>query len=108
LFVNVTEHGRLVRFWLEWGWIGDVGNLTYSKHEGVGDFFSKWGGSRFGGVYWVVCDVRGMSGIVGWPNLNTDSFLVAHRDLEFGVSDKRIKGVIPPDEKPRVIDKFEG
>jgi hypothetical protein len=108
LFVNVTERRGLVRFWLEQDWIGNVSNLAYSKREGVGNFFSKWGGSGFGGVYWFICDVGGMLGVVGWPNANTNSFLVAHRDLKFGVSDKGIEGVIPPDEEPRVIDEFEG
>jgi hypothetical protein len=43
--VDALEHRGLVGFWMEWGWIRDVGNLSYSKHEGVCDFFRKWGGA---------------------------------------------------------------
>jgi hypothetical protein len=98
----------LARFRLERGRIRDASNLTYSKREGVGDFFGKWGGSRFRGVYWFICDVRGMSGVVGRPNTNTNSFLVGRGDLKFGVSDKGIEGVVPLDKEPWVVDKFEG
>jgi hypothetical protein len=59
-------------------------------------------------VYWFVLDVGGMSGIVRWPNVNANSFLVACRDLKFGVSDKGVECVIPPDEEPGVVDKFKG
>jgi hypothetical protein len=100
LFVNSTKCRGLVRFRLEWGWIGDVSNLTYSKHEGVGNFFGKWGSFGFGGVYWFVCDIGGMSGVVDWPNTNTNLFLVARGDLKFRVSDKGIEGVVPLDEEP--------
>jgi hypothetical protein len=106
--VNAMERRGLARFWLEWGWIGDVSNLTYPKCEGVSDFFSKQGGFWFGGVYRFVSDVGGMLGVVGWPNVNTNSFLVTHGDLKFRISDKGIKGVVPPDEEPRVVDKFKG
>jgi hypothetical protein len=85
-----------------------VSNVTYSKREGVGDFFGKWGGFGLGGMCWFISDVGGMSGVMGWPNSNTNSFLVAHRDLKFRVSDKGIEGVIPPDEEPGVIDEFKG
>jgi hypothetical protein len=85
-----------------------VSNLAYSKHEGVGNFFSKWGGFWLRGVYWFICDVGGMSGVVGQPNTNTNSFLVNHRDFEFGVCDEGVKGFVPPDEEPGVVDKFEG
>jgi hypothetical protein len=108
LFVDVAECGRLTWFWLEWGWIRDMSNLTYSKREGVGNFFSKWGSFGFGGVYWHVFDVGWMSGVVGWPNLDTNSFLVYYRDLKFGVGDKGVEGVVPPDKEPGVVDKFEG
>jgi hypothetical protein len=49
-----------------------------------------------------------MVGVVGWPNTNTNSFLVAHRDFKFGICDKGVKGFIPMDEEPRVVDEFEG
>jgi hypothetical protein len=49
-----------------------------------------------------------MSGVVGWPNMNTNSFLVSGRDFKFGVCDKGVKTLVPPDEEPRVIDEFEG
>jgi hypothetical protein len=108
LFVDAAEYRRLAQFWLEWGWIRDMSNLAYSKHEGVSNFFGKWGGFGFGGVYWCICDVGGMSGVVGWPSVNTNSLLVSCRDLKFGVSDKGVKGVVPPDKKPGVVDKFKG
>jgi hypothetical protein len=108
LFVDATECGRLARFWLEWGWIRDMSNLAYSKREGVGNFFGKWGSFGFGGVFWYVSDIGGMSGVVGWPSANTNSLLVSCRDLEFRVSDKGVKGVVPPDKKPGVVDKLKG
>jgi hypothetical protein len=108
LFMDVMEHRGLVRFWLEWDWIGDVSNFAYPKRESVSDFFSKWGSFRFGGVRGFICDIGGVSGVMGWPNSNTNSFLVACRDLKFGISDKGVEGVVPPDEEPRVIDEFEG
>jgi hypothetical protein len=79
--MDSAECGRLARFWLEWGWIRDMGNLAYSKREGVGNFFSERGGFGFGGVYWYVCNVGRMSGVVGRPSLNTNSFLVSCRDF---------------------------
>jgi hypothetical protein len=106
--VDTTERRGLVRFRLEWGWIGDMGNLAYSKHKGVGDFFSERGFFRFGGVYWLVCDIRGVSGVMGWPNSDTNSFLVSCRDLKLGVGDKGIESVVPPDKKPGVVDEFKG
>jgi hypothetical protein len=106
--VNATKRRGLMRFWLDWGWIGDMSNVTYAKREGVGDFFGKWGAFRFRGVYRFVLDIGGVSGVMGWPNSNTNSFLVAHGDLKLRVSDKGIECVIPPDEEPRVVDEFEG
>jgi hypothetical protein len=106
--VNVTKHRGLSRFWLEWGWIRDVHDFTYSKREGVGDLFGKWGGFGLRGVCRFVLDVGGMSGVVGWPNLNTNSFLVTCGDLKFRISDKGIEFVIPPDEEPGVVDESKG
>jgi hypothetical protein len=108
LFVDAAECERLARFWLEWGWIRDMSNLTDSKHEGVSNFFGEWGGFGFGGVYWCVSDVGGMSGVVGWPSANTNLFLVYCRDLKFGVGDKGVKGVVPPNKKPGVVDELKG
>jgi hypothetical protein len=108
LFVDTAECGRLTWFWLEWGWVRDMSNLAYSKHEGVGNSFKKWGGFRFRGVYGCVYDVGGMSGVVGWPNTDTNSFLVSCRDLKFGVGNKGVKGVVPLDKEPGVVDKLEG
>jgi hypothetical protein len=108
LFMDVAEHRGLVGFWMEWGWIGDVSNLTYSKHEGVSNFFTKQGGFGFRGVCRFVPNVGGMSGVVGWPNSNTDTFLITHRDLKFRVGDKGVKGFIPPNEKPGVVNEFKG
>jgi hypothetical protein len=104
----VAEHRRLVGFWLEWGWVGDVSNLAYSKHEGISDFFGEWSSLRFRGVYRFVPNVGGMSGVVGWPSANTDTFLIACRNLKFGVGNKGIKGFVPLDEKPGVVDEFKG
>jgi hypothetical protein len=106
--MNSMKHRGLARFGLERGWIGDVSNLAYSKCEGVGNFFGKWGGFGFGGVYWCICDVGGMSQVMSWPNTDTNSFLVTCGDLKFGVSDKGVEGVIPLDEEPQVVDKLEG
>jgi hypothetical protein len=108
LFVEATKRRRLMRFWLERGWIRDVSNFAYSKREGVGDFFGKWGNFGFRGVYRFVLDIGRVSGVVRWPNLNTNLFLVAHGDLKLGVSNKGVEYVVPPDEKPRVVDEFEG
>jgi hypothetical protein len=80
-------------FWLEWGRIRDVSDFAYSKRKGVSGFFGKWGNFGPRGVYWFVLDVGGMSGIMGWPNANTNSFLVAHGDLKFRVSDKGVECV---------------
>jgi hypothetical protein len=93
---------------MEWSWVWDVSDFTYSKHEGVSDFFRKWGGSRFRGVYSFIPNIGGISGIVGWPSTNTNTFLIAHRDLEFGVSNECVKGLIPPDKEPGIVDEFKG
>jgi hypothetical protein len=76
--------------------------------EGVSDLFEKRGGFRVRGVYRFVPNVGGMSGIVGWPSSNTNTFLITRRDLEFGVSDKGVKGFVPLDEEPGVVDEFKG
>jgi hypothetical protein len=83
-------------------------NLTYSLCEGVCDFFTKWGSFGFRGVDRLVTNIRGMPGVVGWPGLYTNMFLVTSRDLKFRVSDKCIKGLVPPDKEPGVVDEFEG
>jgi hypothetical protein len=98
----------LTWFWLEWGWIRDMSNLTYSKHEGVSNCFEEWGSFGFRGVCWCVGNIGGMSGVVGWPSANTNSLLVSYRDLKFGVSDKGIKGIVPPDKKPGIVDELKG
>jgi hypothetical protein len=97
----------LAGFRLEWSWIRNVSNFAYTKRKGVGDFFGKWGGPWFGGVCWFICDVGGMSGVVGWPNTDTNSFLVYCRDLKFRVGNKGVEGVVPLDKEPRVVDKLE-
>ena len=45
---------------------------------------------------------------MGRPNANTDAFLVPCGDFKFGVGDEGVKGLVPTDEEPRVIDKFKG
>jgi hypothetical protein len=106
--MDVTKRGGLTRFWLKWCRIRDVGNFAYTKRKCVDDFFSEWGGFGFGGVYWFVCDVGGVSGVMGWPNSDTNSFLVSCRDLKFGVGDKGVESIVPPDKEPGVVDKFKG
>jgi hypothetical protein len=106
--VDAAKCRGLMGFWMEWGWIGDVSNLAYSKCEGVSNFFGKWGGFRCRGVYRFIPNIGGMSGVVGWPSMNTNTFLIARRDLKFGISDKGVKGFVPPDEEPRVVDEFKG
>jgi hypothetical protein len=108
LFVDAAKRRGLTGFWLKWCRIGDVSNCAYTKRKCVGDFFGKWGGFGSGGVYWFVCDVGGMSGIVGWPNADANSFLISCGDLKFRIGHKGIKGVIPPDKEPGVIDELEG
>jgi hypothetical protein len=55
--MDVSECRGLVGFWMEWGWIGDVSNLAYSKHKGVSDFFKKWGGFWLWRVYGFIPNV---------------------------------------------------
>jgi hypothetical protein len=108
LFVDAMECRQLAWFWLEWGWIRDMSDLAYSKREGVSSYFSEWGSSRFGRVFWCVSDVGGVSGVVGRPRMDTNTFLIPCGDFEFRVGDKGVKGFVPPDEEPGVVDKFEG
>jgi hypothetical protein len=49
-----------------------------------------------------------MSRIMGWPNVNTNMFLVSSRDLKFGVSDKGVEGFVSPDKEPGVVNEFKG
>jgi hypothetical protein len=85
-----------------------MSDFAYTKRECVGDFFKEWGGFGFRGVYWFISDVCWVSRIMGGPNVNTNALLVYCRDLELGVSDKGVKGLVPPDEEPRVVDEFKG
>jgi hypothetical protein len=79
--VETVEHGGLTWFWLKRCWVRNMRNLTYAKREGVGNFFREWGGFGFRGVYWFGCDIGGMSGIMGWPNMDTNPLLVYCRDF---------------------------
>jgi hypothetical protein len=106
--MDVSKCRGLAGLWMEWGWIRDVSNLTYSKREGVSDFFVEQGSFQFRGVYGFIANIRGMSRVMGWPSVNTSTFLVTGRDLKFGVSDEGIEGFVPPDKEPRVVDEFEG
>jgi hypothetical protein len=106
--MNVTECRGVTGFWLERGWVRDVSNLTYSKREGVSDLFSEWSSFGFRGVYRFILNVGGVSRVVRWPNTNTNAFLIACRDLKFGVGDKGVEGFVPPDEEPGIVDEFEG
>jgi hypothetical protein len=108
LFVDAAKHRGLTGFGMERCWIRDMSNLTYSKCECISNFFSKLGSTGFRGECGFARNVGGMSGVVWWPSANTDAFLISCRDLKFGVGDKGIKGFIPPDEEPGVIDEFEG
>jgi hypothetical protein len=106
LFVNAAKRRRLTEFWVKWGWIRDMSNFAYAKRERVSDFCRKWGGVGFRGVCWFVNDVRWVSGIVGRPNMDADAFLVSCGDFKFGVGNEGVKGLVPPDKKPGVVDKF--
>jgi hypothetical protein len=106
--VNATECGGLSEFWLKRCWIRDVGNLAYAERKCIGDFFSKWGVFGFRGVYWFVCDVRWVSGVMAWPNANTNLLLIPCRDFEFRISYEGVESLVPTDEEPRVVDKFKG
>jgi hypothetical protein len=108
LFVDATKRRGLTGFWLEQGWIGNVSNFAYTKRKCVSDFFVEWGSFRFRGVCRFVCNVGWVSGVVRWPGVNANAFLVTCRDLEFGVSDEGVESFIPTDQEPRVIDEFEG
>jgi hypothetical protein len=59
-------------------------------------------------VYWFVCDVGWVLGVLEWPDANANSLLVTCRDFEFGVSDEGVEGLVPTDEEPRVVDEFKG
>jgi hypothetical protein len=93
---------------MEWCRIRDVGNFTYPKRKCVGDFSSKWGCVGFRRVYWLVCNVRWVSGVVVWPNANTNSLLITCGDFEFGVSYEGVEGLVPTNEEPGVVDEFKG
>jgi hypothetical protein len=49
-----------------------------------------------------------VSGIVERPNANTNALLVSCGDFKFRVSYEGVKGFVPMDEEPRVVDKFKG
>jgi hypothetical protein len=104
--MDATKRGGLSRFWLKQCWIRDVSNLAYTERECIGDFFSKWGMFGFGGVYWVVCDVRWVLGVMAWPNANANSLLIPGRDFEFRISYEGVEGLVPVDEEPQVVDEF--
>jgi hypothetical protein len=108
LFVDASKRGGLARFGVKWGWIRDMGDCAYAKRKCVGDVLSKWGGFGFRGMYWFVSDVRGVSGIVGRPNVNADALLVSCRDFKFGVSYKGVEGLVPTNEEPGVVDELKG
>jgi hypothetical protein len=108
VFVEMTECRWLVRFWLERGWVRDVRNFTYPKCEGVSVFFGKWGSAWFRGVFGLTLDIGGVSGIMMWPSLNANAFLITGGDFKFRVSDKGVEGFVPPYEEPGVIDEFKG
>jgi hypothetical protein len=45
---------------------------------------------------------------MGWPDANANALLVTCRDFEFGVSNEGVKGFVPMDEEPGVVDEFKG
>jgi hypothetical protein len=106
--MDAMKRGWLAGFWVKQGQIRDMSDFAYSKRERVSDFFSEWGGFRFRGVCWYVSDVRWVSGIVGRPNANTNALLVSCRDFKFGVGYEGVKGLVPPNEEPGVVDKLKG
>jgi hypothetical protein len=81
LFVDAAKRGWLARFWLKRGRIRDMGDLTDSKGDSVGDFFCKGGSIGFWGVYWFILNVGQVSGVMRWPSANTNALLVSGRDF---------------------------
>jgi hypothetical protein len=108
LFVNASKRRWSAGFWVKRGWVRDVSNFAYTKRECVGDFFKEWGSFRCRRVGWFVNYVRWVSGILARPHANADAFLVSGGDFKFGVGDESVKGFVPTDEEPRVVDKFKG
>jgi hypothetical protein len=106
--VEATKCRRLVGFWAKRGWVRDMSNFAYTKRKCVSNFFRKWGDFRFGGVHWFVSNVCWVSGIVARPNVNANALLVSRGDFKFGVGDEGVKGLVPPDEEPGVVDEFKG
>jgi hypothetical protein len=106
--MEATKRRWLVGFWVKRGWVRDMCYFAYAKREGIGDVFSEWGGFGFWGVYWFVCDVRWVSGIVGRPNANANALLVSCGDFKFGIGDEGVKGLVPMDEEPGVVNEFKG
>jgi hypothetical protein len=106
--VDAMKRRWLTGFWVKWGWIRDMSNFAYTKRKCVGDFFSEWGGFGFRGVYGFVNNVRRVSGIVARPDVNTNALLVSCRDFKFGVGYEGVKGFVPPNEEPGIVDKFKG
>jgi hypothetical protein len=49
-----------------------------------------------------------VSGVVERPDMNTNVLLVSHGDFKFGVGYEHVKGFVPTDEEPRVIDELKG
>jgi hypothetical protein len=81
LFVDAAKHRGLAGFWLKWGQIRDMGDLTDSKGDSVGDFFCKGSSIGFWGVYWFVLDIGRVSRVMRWPNANTNALLVSSGDF---------------------------
>jgi hypothetical protein len=108
LFVDASKRRGLTGFWLERGWIRDMGNFTYTKRKCISNFFMEWGGFGFRRVYWFIGDVQWVLWIVGRPNTNANALLVACRDFKFGVGYESVKGLVPMNKKPRVVDELKG
>jgi hypothetical protein len=106
--MDASKCRGLAGFWVKRGQIRDMGNFAYTERKCVGDLFSEWGGFRFRGVYWVVSDISWVSGIVEGPNANANALLVSCRDFKFGVGYEGVKGLVPTNEEPGVVDELKG
>jgi hypothetical protein len=47
-------------------------------------------------------------GVVARPDVNANALLVYCRDFKLRVGYKGIKGLVPTDEEPGVVDEFKG
>jgi hypothetical protein len=59
-------------------------------------------------MYGFVNNVWRVSGIMARPDVNANAFLVYCGDFKFRVGNEGVKGLVPPNEEPGVVDEFKG